>query len=264
MLTKSRFKFNNETEVFSGKNANLLAAVSQAEYITDGVEATRAFEAMGFEEVKFFDVQNTHAVIAADKDTIVLAFRGTENLADAMTDLDIDLVAGAGGKVHEGFSIALNFVWREIWNYIKTQRKGRTLWVTGHSLGAALATLAVAKLRLEKDEPVNGLYTFGQPRTGDREFAKNFNADFGEKTFRFVNNNDIVARVPFRSMHYSHVGTFKYFDEGGGFHHHMAWWKRLLDRVNGRLQDILERGTDGVKDHSIDEYVNRCLNNFRV
>lgn len=256
--------FNNETEVFSGRNAYMLALASRTAYITDEVDAARAFREWGFEEIKFFDVQYTQAVITADNDTMILAFRGTENLADVMTDLDIDLVAGAGGKVHEGFSIALSFVWREIWNCIKTQRKGRTLWVTGHSLGAALATLAVARLRLEKDEPVNGLYTFGQPRTGDREFAKNFNADFGKKTFRFVNNNDIVTRVPFRSMHYSHVGTFKYFDESGGFHHNMAWWRKLLDRINGRLQDILERGTDGIKDHSIDEYVDRCLNNFRV
>ena len=80
----------------------------------------------------------------------------------------------------------MSYVWRDIWQFIFKQRKGRALWITVHSLGAALATLAVAKLRLEKDEPVNGLYTFGQPRTGDRDFAKNFNADFGNQTFRYV------------------------------------------------------------------------------
>lgn len=53
-----------------------------------------------------------------------------------------------------------------------------------------------------------GLYTFGQPRTGDREFARKPDADFEQQTFRYVNNNDIVTRVPFRAMNYSHVGLF--------------------------------------------------------
>lgn len=186
---------------------------------------------------------------------LILAFRGTQDLRDWMTDLNVVLVGGPGGKVHDGFLNALGYVWRDIWQYIRTQRQSRSLWVTGHSLGAALATLAVAKLRLEQDEAVNGLYTFGQPRTGDREFAKNFDADFAGQTFRYVNNNDIVTRVPFRSMSYSHVGTFKYFDENGDQRDNISWWDKVVDRVKGRIEDLLKPGTDGIKDHAIADYV---------
>jgi len=67
------------------------------------------------------------------------------------------------------------------------------VWATGHSLGAALAALLVARLRFEEDEPVYGLDTFAQPRTGDRAFARAFDADSRDLTFRFVNTSDPCA-----------------------------------------------------------------------
>lgn len=88
-------------------------------------------------------------------------------------------------------------------------------------MGAALATLAAAYLRDAgrhpddpKDKPVNGLYTFGCPRAGNRDFERAFNQDSGARAFRFVNNNDIVTRVPPRELDYSHVGKFLYFSAG--------------------------------------------------
>ena len=93
------------------------------------------------------------------------------------------------------------------------QDRGQSLWATGHRLGAALATLFVARLHFEENRPVYGLYTFGQPRTGDRAFARAFDADSRDLTFRFVNTSDVAPRVPPRVGLYSHVGTFLYFDE---------------------------------------------------
>lgn len=187
---------------------------------------------------------------------LVLAFRGTEGkIADWMTDLDVGLVGGPGGMVHEGFMHALGLVWRDIWRWIAQNCGNRALWTTGHSLGAALAMLATARLRLEKDQPVIGLYTFGQPRTGDRDFARTFDADFGRQTFGYVNNNDIVPRVPFRSMRYSHAGTFCYFNEAGDQVDGISWWDKLLDRVQGRMQDLLAPKTDGIKDHAMTNYI---------
>jgi triacylglycerol lipase len=214
----------------------------------------------GLTECEFLEHRETQCFLAGNSEMILLAFRGTEPtvLKDWMTDIEVDLVGGPGGKVHEGFLTALAYVWRDIWRFIKTSRGRRSLWITGHSLGASVGALAVAKLRLEKDEPVNGLYTFGQPRTGDAEFARHFNTEFGAQTFRYVNNNDIVPRLPFRVMKYRHVGTFKYFDEKGKQRDDISWWDKLMDRFEGRIADFLEPGTDGVKDHSMAAYV-KCL-----
>ena len=116
---------------------------------------------------------------------------------------------------------------------------------------------------MDQGHPVDGLYTFGQPRTGNRDFARNFNFEFKPYTFRFVNNNDIVTRVPPRALGYRHLGTFRYFDEAGNFHEDLGQWNRFLDRMRGRVEDILEWGTDGTKDHSMDEYLKRVKKNMK-
>ena len=94
---------------------------------------------------------------------ILVAFRGTEAVKDFITDANVDLIAGPlRGEVHEGLSEALTPVWGTIKQTIANFRGagGKSLWFTGYSLGAGLATLAVARL-LNKGDPVDGLYTFG-------------------------------------------------------------------------------------------------------
>jgi triacylglycerol lipase len=268
--------FNTSTRVYSRANAFWLGSAARLSY-QNASTIQDAVAAWGLNEFIFFDRLETQAFIAANDQVIVLAFRGTTALLDWIFDARIDLVGGPAGRVHEGFMVALSFVWREVWSYIKDQRNGRALWVTGHSLGAALATLAVAKLRLERDEAVNGLYNFGQPRAGDLEFARVFDLDFGPQTFRYVNDQDIVPRVPLRLMQYSHVGTFKYFDETGAQQDDADWWNIVTNRIRepieslipallpvtrGRIpaflanvDDRLRPHVEAIEDHSMDQYL---------
>lgn len=251
----THFDFESRTRDYSRTNAYWMGEFANLAYEEPDKFKT-AVQQWDFTATEYFDIKNTQAYIATNKDTMIICFRGTElKLADWMTDLDIDLVGGPAGRVHEGFQDGLSCVWKEMMQFIKSERKNKSLWLTGHSLGAALATLATARLRLNKDEPVNGLYTFGQPRTGDREFAQKFDQDFGQQTFRYVNNNDIVPRVPFRSMKYSHVGMYRYFDADGDQKDNLSWWEKLLDRVEGRFEDLLHPGTDGINDHSMSNYL---------
>ena len=67
--------------------------------------------------------------------------------------------------------------------------------------------------------PFNGLYTYGQPRVGDPDFCGNCDTHFGDQYFRFVNNLDIVTRVPLADLPalpwpetYAHAGRLLYFD----------------------------------------------------
>lgn len=253
----------DNTEGCSRQNALVLGEFSNIAYLSED-KVKGAIEKQGMSLVKYLSHKETQVVIAKDNSSIIVSFRGTEptKIKDWLTDFDVCLVAGPGGKVHEGFNVALNCVWKELLEVLREHRQKRELWVTGHSLGGALATLAVAKLRLERDEPVSGMCTFGQPRVGDRDFAARFDADFGSKIFRYVNNNDIIPRVPFRTMMYSHVGTCRYFDHAGVQHdNELVWWEKLLDRVEGRFEDLLSIGADGLLDHSIDKYIGHLLKN---
>lgn len=242
--------------------AHVLAVCAQAAYL-DGDKVEPWVGQIGeIRSFGWFDANSTQAFVIEGENSIIISFRGTEptSLTDWMSDLNTALVGGpGGGLVHEGFQMALLAIWKDLLEYLFTLRNGstdkKTLWITGHSLGGALATLAAAKLRLEREQPVNGVYTFGQPRVGDIKFRQAYDLDMGARHFRLVHNNDIVPRVPFRAMSYRHAGQLVYFNYQRLRMQEMEWWEILLDRVKGRWEDLFDPGTDGVKDHSMLEYM---------
>ena len=74
-----------------------------------------------------------------------------------------------------------------------------------------------------------------------------------------VNNNDIVTRLPPRTLKYKHVGQVKYLNSKGKLETGATPWKNFLKRVKGqiegRIDDFLKPGTDGLKDHGMARYV---------
>jgi predicted lipase len=195
----------------------------------------------GLPEVKFFTGESTQCYVANNDDFVMVVFRGTEIrkrpgksdirniIADLKTDVDLLLKdSGQGGKVHEGFKKALDEVWEKegLLDYIKSKdTSSRTVWLTGHSLGAGLATLAA-----DRYGNVRGLYTFGSPRVGDIDFK----GDFHISTYRIVNNDDIVTRIP-PAVLYHHVGDLKYIDSKGLIHDNTSRWERLTDSIRGQI-----------------------------
>ena len=249
---------NWKATAFDSSIARFLGEAAAVAYL-DRVSVDKAVRGWKMQVVRFYDVQDTQGFLIQNDQAMVLVFRGTQSLKDWMTDADLNLVNGPGGRVHEGFICAVNTIWRDLWKLLEEQRAHRALWITGHSLGAALATLTAAKIHLEKGHPLNGMYNFGSPRVGDDQFARSFDAELAAKTFRFVNNNDIVPRIPFRGLNYRHVGTFKYFDHTGKLNEKVTWDELLLDRVKGRIDDLLKPGTDGMKDHAMTRYIKNLV-----
>jgi|688.fasta_scaffold24829_4 triacylglycerol lipase len=260
--------FDNSATGYSYVNALTLAHCAKWAYLdADKAEATVRRE-LNINDFRFIDIPSTdtQAFIAGDKDKIIVSFRGTQpgKLKDILSDLKFGRIYGPLGKVHSGFLLSLSSAWREIAATIRQfQDSKQTLWFTGHSLGAALATLAVGKM-VEFAYDVDGLYTFGQPRAGNHTFANAINEEMvakQKKYFRFVNNNDVVPRVPLRSTGYADAGYFLYFDKKGVLYDDLSIWNRLLDGVHGRIDALGEKGTDGINDHNMDAYITLLLKN---
>ncbi|MBW8875772.1 MAG: lipase family protein [Acidobacteria bacterium] len=153
-------------------------------------EARSALQSVGFDEVAWFNQGGSQAFAAWSprSQTAVVAFRGTEE--DDPTDMAHNLNTlptpwAAGGRVHEGFKKYLDLIWSDLDSWLQAH-PGRLLF-TGHSLGAALGTLA-ASLR----KPVK-LVTFGSPRVGDSGFVNTLS---GFDISRYVDCCDVVTRLP--------------------------------------------------------------------
>jgi triacylglycerol lipase len=142
-------------------------------------------------------------------DTASVATRLNEQ-ADVWSDINFLPVRWEkGGNVHEGFAAALDAVWELIAARLRSL-PGRTVWFTGHSLGAAVATLAADRFGAP-----GGVYTLGSPRVGDDDFVSEFNARQGGRSFRYVNNHDVVTHVPPSRLGFGHVDSERHFDDGG-------------------------------------------------
>ncbi|MBL7130891.1 MAG: lipase family protein [Candidatus Omnitrophica bacterium] len=265
----SEFEFKENTTRFSLVNALQLAKASALVYKNWSTVARQLKQSWGFPKYKFFDIRDTEAFVAVRKNIIILAFRGTQTKTDWQTDFNIKLVKSKAGRVHRGFKNALSYVWKDIKHTIRLFQNARqTLWVTGHSLGGALATLAVDRLTDEGFD-IHGLYTFGQPRVGDRVFARRFNRKIKHHAFRFVNDEDIVTRVPPRAFGYRHIGTVRYFDYKGTLHKDNIGWKRFLSysesataRSLGRYRELKHQYPNGIADHSMNAYIRHIRTNL--
>ena len=210
---------------------------------------------------------DTEGFLAGNTEMIVVSFRGTKNLRDWLTDLDAVLVDGPAGEVHKGFSVAISSVWNDMVTALQDMRQnGQPLWITGHSLGAALATLAAAML-LEKKRvaSINGLYTFGQPRTGNTVFAAWFDGLMKSRMFRFVNNNDIVPHVPLPPL-FKHAGIFLYIDGDGKIQAEEGFWGLLKESLEGQAKSLFDDKLvpDEIEDHFMENYLAQLQKNVGV
>ena len=201
------------------RNAQFLAVASDLAYLPEA-EGAEAFRTELGLEARLFSVGNTQAYVATNDDHIVLAFRGTESPASIeglkdwlLTDADNLLIqpegdlgtdfaaAGVGARWHEGFMKALADIWDPVVEAVEAERKknDRPIWITGHSLGGALAVLAAWRCK-RKFVPVHQIYTFGAPMVGNAETAEAIDRELPDRIFRYVNDHDPVPHLPTLSL----------------------------------------------------------------
>ena len=194
----------------------------------------------------------------------ILIFRGTEfsTSNDFLANMDVvrdqDPLLGKV-YVHSGFLAELKDVWKQLYTFVDTHARPHyhQLFVTGHSLGGALALLCSARLSSCFIMKVD-TYSFGAPMVGGSTFLELFDHTPNWDHYRCEYNNDIVPKLKtLRVLGYDHVGTKVYFNYTGDIIlRELTWKERWRDWIVGHWQAVTHMQLfDSLKDHRITKYV---------
>ena len=254
------------TSPFSWPRLRQMAAASAAAYQHSTVSDPRT---------------NAQANITLDPDgNLIIAFKGSsapeDFLQDAKfamslfnrADIDHDPVV----KVHTGFLEDFNAIKDAVIGQVRSYYTGSRpvpgVFITGHSLGGALAILCALEC-WRQALPVSAVYTFGQPRVGNAAFAALFDrtrminaASLRDITFRVVNQNDIVPRTPGLLLGYRHCGTELFLPAelgtgGTSWQLNPGLWLRAWSDLLGLYRAWRERRDVLVSEHFLPSYRQR-------
>jgi hypothetical protein len=209
----------DESTQGSARNALFLARACELAYLGEPDGPARFRSELGL-QAKLISVDNTQVYVAENDQAVVVAFRGSEapttldGIKDwLLTNANNYLIlpegrsgtdfaaAGVGARFHRGFLDALEMVWKPLSAAVEQLQKAneRPLWITGHSLGGALALLAAWRLQ-RNFLSVHEIITFGAPMIGNDAAAKAFEQEFTGRIFRFVDLEDLVPHLPSVSL----------------------------------------------------------------
>lgn len=234
----------------------LFAELSRASYFPRTV-AGRLAEAVGLDEVRFYDRDGAQAYLFANETDAVICCRGTEpnEWNDIRADLDaVTDVAETVGRVHRGFKREVNDLWPRLEQALVSNE--RVLWFAGHSLGGAMTAICAGRCYLShiRSAP-EAVFTYGSPRVGNKRYVNHVKLAY----YRWVNNNDIVPRVPPRLFGYRHAGTEIYINRRGRVSG-VTGLMRLRDRFWGFLKSLRRWRIDHFSDHLMAEYITAIEN----
>jgi triacylglycerol lipase len=226
------------------------AELSRLAYLPDH-DSKAMFDEIGMTEVEYLDRDGAQAYILGTRDDLLIVCRGTEphEWNDIRADANALTVLAEVGRLHRGFKREVDDLWPMIERRIRENQ--RPVWFAGHSLGGAMATVCAGRCKLSSI-PSNpkALFTFGSPRVGNRAYIHAVNLPH----YRWVHNNDIVARVPPRWLGYKHSGFELYLDCQSQLKPVFSW-QRTRDRFRGFWTGLLRGRIDYFSDHPIRTYI---------
>jgi hypothetical protein len=264
------------------RNARFLAAASQFAY-SPAEPGAAAFQSELGLTGRLVSADNTQAYLATNDNHVVVAFRGSQDptsidglkdwlLTNALNLLIVPegklstefVAAGVGAKWHQGFVSAITEIWDGLHPQVEAELKAkdRPLWVTGHSLGGALALLG-AWLFKRKFLSVHQVYTFGAPMVGNKVVAEAFGREFPNKIFRYVNPPDPVPLLPMMSLvanDFTHCDTAVRLADAGGAADLIEFVRQLAGQtvggvLSGNVSEEVWGAVKGrVAAHLLDDY----------
>jgi triacylglycerol lipase len=234
--------FDPEGDNFNLQNALWLAELSRLIYrqerdenpAASGPKRSEILARVGLTEQLFVNNNGTQCALLgpATKKWTALVFRGTNAPDDWLINLEAQLTGwDEGGSVHKGFKEALNSVWPELESAL--EGSAAPLFYAGHSLGAALATLAASK------RPPAAVYTFGSPRVGNDLFVDSLG---DQPIYRVVNGRDAVCQVPLPlpRIGFQHAGQMYYLTQSGQLISDSGQLEMLMDQWKWELSEVPE------------------------
>lgn len=184
----------------------LIASSYQARHIDDQTFALPT--GWGYKLVKKLKLppsfrSESFGFIMENRKQIIIAFKGSRlKLFDLAIDLDVAQIAypfvPLGGKTHRGFTSIYCLLRKQILTTLAQREKqaaNKTVWVTGYSMGGALATLAGLDIAVNTPFKNPAIYTCASPRVGDPQFASTFNRII-RKSVRIANGYDPIPYQP--------------------------------------------------------------------
>ena len=179
--------------------------------------AEKQIKEWGFDSVHFIEngPRGIKVMLAETPDDIIVTFRHTNGLLNWLQNIKFNLVTfedrefAMNSEIHQGFGQMINAIWDETLEYVspKVLDEKKRLWVTGQSLGGALAPLLAAGFDYA-GLPIHRVYLTGAPKTGSIEWAKTLNDSIGDRTFRAINKSDFISRMPHGPEEGEHIEKF--------------------------------------------------------
>ncbi|MEM9822453.1 MAG: lipase family protein [Bacteroidota bacterium] len=213
------FPFDPDKKHHTKGNAMTLADFAHLAYM-EPVYIEKQLQAWGFSNFHWIEdtvETDTQSFVTQKDHFAIVCFRGTSSGTDGLIDARIfkTNAFGGTGRVHSGFKKALDSVWTKIDSTIDGLIGVEKIFVTGHSLGAALAQLCAYRIALKHPSLVAGVYVYGSPRVANRQFKAAYNQLLKDKTYLHINHKDAVPTVPPAFLGYQHLGLQpRTFDSG--------------------------------------------------
>lgn len=241
------------------QQAHLFAKLSELAY-QEPEQVKDSFKELGFES-HYYNFEGSQAYLLVNDEDLVAVCRGTQpsEFKDIGADLDARMVKSSTGigKVHHGFKTSVDHIWAGLQEKLKEYGKTKTIWCTGHSLGAAMATILAYKLQRTEDCPnPQALFTYGSPKVGNKEYIKQIES-IGLLHFRFVNNADVVTTVP--PWPYKHFGGMYYMNHWGNLRS-VSTKQLIKDRWRGFIKGVKKGQINFFCNHSITRYADNLEN----
>ena len=255
------FHFEGTFNGFNPRDAFWLMWMALRTHVSEEESTKEEMARIGYTRYQSLSYErtSTQGFVTSNGKQTVIAFRGSTDWVDWVADFSFRTIEGGklnlGGKVHAGFAKVIEGVWPQILSAISTVGgTQQQIWVTGHSLGGAMATLTAIKLA-KLGYSVAPVYTFGAPRQGNEDHIAEVKAWLGGKHYRILNGQDLVPRVPptvdgamdfgfiippklrewavknlIGSLNYLHSGDMVWFDDS-----QKAWYMADMDRTEDAL-----------------------------
>ena len=211
------------------------------------------FRQAGFESISMMDVKGAQCYLLANNKTAIIVFRGTE--PKQKSDIWADIKAWkrqseTKGSVHAGFKGEVDKLWNGVQTFIR-DNQDKELFITGHSLGGAMSTIAASRVRDQNH--LKAVFTYGAPRAGNKTWSEH--QRFSHQ--RIQNNNDAVCQTPPMLLGYRHYYPATYINYYGNIRK-LTRWQKLKDMWRGRWRALKKfQLFDGIYDHNMDKYCSK-------